>query len=396
MKIDFPTPVALTAQADTPSLLSWHENENNKVAEWRCENGSQPPTTILVVDDNVSVNEAFRLINEGHGLLWRGDYHNGRQLLLNLSKKVSKPPRNPLPVPNSALESFERNRQQNRKKAEVLSKLLLEVDGNHQLSNRRAPDVRVACEQAFGQVQHPYLIALKDLLGVIGAYEWRKNGVPIAALNQKTVHPHYGVFSPVRGEYVKLVLDAPLKQKALAFDIGTGTGILSLVLAKRGVKQIIATDISDRALSCAAENAARLGYQEQISLLKTNLFPEGKAPLIVCNPPWIPAQPTSLLEYAVYDPNSQMLKQFLAGLKDHLTVDGEAWLIMSDLAEHLGMRSRGELQNWITEAGLTIVGRIGARPTHPKSKDTSNPLYIARSKEVTSLWRLALTKASNE
>jgi hypothetical protein len=103
----------------------------------------------------------------------------------------------------------------------------------------------------------------------------------------------------------------------------------------------------------------------------------------------VPARPSSPIEYAVYDPDSQMLKGFLAGLKDHLTPDGEGWLILSDLAEHLGLRARAELLSWIEAAGLKVLGRNDVRPTHIKALDTQDPLYRARAAEVTSLWRLA-------
>jgi methylase of polypeptide subunit release factors len=110
--------------------------------------------------------------------------------------------------------------------------------------------------------------------------------------------------------------------------------------------------------------------------------------LIVCNPPWVPARPSSPLEYAVYDPDSRMLRGFLDGLAAHLAPDGEGWLILSDLAEHLGLRSRDELLGLIDVAGLQVLGRSDVRPTHPRASDTSDPLHAARAAELTSLWRL--------
>jgi prophage antirepressor-like protein len=83
-----------------------------------------------------------------------------------------------------------------------------------------------------------------------------------------------------------------------------------------------------------------------------------------------------------------MLRAFLAGLAAHLAPGGEGWLVMSDLAEHLGLRTRDEMLSWIAEAGLRVVARHDTRPTHPKAGDPSDPLFAARSKEVTSLWRL--------
>jgi hypothetical protein len=94
------------------------------------------------------------------------------------------------------------------------------------------------------------------------------------------------------------------------------------------------------------------------------------------------------VERAVYDPDNRMLLGFLNGLTDHLKPKGEAWLIMSDLAEHLGLRSREFLLDAIAKAGLRVAGRLDARPAHPKAMDETDPLHRARSIEVTSLWRL--------
>ena len=38
------------------------------------------------------------------------------------------------------------------------------------------------------------------------------------------------------------------------------------------------------------------------------------------------------------------------------TDGGEAWLILSDLAEQLGLRTNEELQKWIADAGLSGCG----------------------------------------
>ena len=94
------------------------------------------------------------------------------------------------------------------------------------------------------------------------------------------------------------------------------------------------------------------------------------------------------LERAIYDPESRMLRAFLAGLAAHLEPAGEGWLVLSDLAEHLGLRSRAELLAAIDAGGLEVAGRIETRPVHPRAQDPDDPLHAARKAEVTSLWRL--------
>ena len=161
------------------------------------------------------------------------------------------------------------------------------------------------------------------------------------------------------------------------------------MLARRGIAKVIATDMDPRALSCARENLHRLNLDDQVEVVQADLFPEGRAPLVVCNPPWLPGRPSSSIEYAIYDPDSRMLKGFLGGLAGHLAPGGEGWLILSDFAEHLGLRPREQLLAMIEQAGLTVIARHDVRPTHPRASDASDPLHAARAAEVTSLWRLA-------
>jgi len=383
--------------SDTMGQLSWLEGGTKRSASWRSESGWPAPKKVVVADDAMNADTAYRLALEGTALLWRGDFQNARQLLSALVRRIehksdrarrAKAGKGGAPTPS---ELFHRHRLQQLQRARTLAMLLIPFEAGHTIPLRRAPDVREACLEAYGPVDSPYVASLRELLGVIGAHEWRRKGVRIPALDAN-IHPWYGVFSPVRGEYVELVAQAPLPKGAkLAFDIGTGTGVLSAVLARRGMKQVLATDMDARALGCARENIARLGLAAQVEVIQADLFPEGRAPLVVCNPPWLPGKPSSAIEYAIYDPDSRMLKGFLGGLAQHLEPGGEGWLVLSDLAEHLGLRTREQLLGWIADAGLDVVARHDVRPTHGKASDPDDPLHAARSREVTSLWRLRAT-----
>lgn len=355
-----------------------------------------PPGRVVIADDGLSADAAYRLACSGTAILWRGDFNNARQLLPAISRRLERTLRRgtrkaPKSTP-SLTEAFHVYRQSQARRARIMGMLLVTLDGDYRVPLPRAPDVRKACFEAYGPGDKSIVISLRELLGLIGAHEWRKKGVPIPALDDR-IHPHYGVFSPIRGEYVGLVAETPLPSLTRAFDIGTGTGVLAAVLARRGVVRIVATDQDARALACAAENIARLGVSGNVEVVYADLFPEGRAPLIVCNPPWIPARPSSPLEHAVYDPESRMLRGFISGLAAHLEQGGEGWLILSDIAERLGLRTRDELLKAIDAAGLRVAGRLDARPHHPKTTDVTDPLHAARAAEITSLWRLTVQGA---
>lgn len=384
--------------------LAWVDAQGHEwTSRWRTEAGVAPPSKWVLADDTLSADAAYRVVCEGSALVWQGDYQNARQMLQALARRVDRKPRKFKKAATGAAEAFHQHRQGQAQRARLLGQLLIPIDAQYRVALRRGPDVPDALREVWGEPGGlTSLVSLRELLGLVGAHEWRKKGVEVAALDRLVgrtpasgarIHPHYGVFSPVRGEYVDLVASAPLPRTLNAgswvVDVGVGTGVLSAVLALRGAWRVMATDIDPRALACAAANLDRLGLSGRVSLLQTDLFPPGRADLVVCNPPWLPATPSSPIEHAIYDPDSRMLKAFIAGLADHLNEGAEGWLILSDLAEHLGLRSRAQLLGWIKSGGLTILGRLDARPRHPKAQDSQDPLHAARSLEVTTLWRLA-------
>jgi methylase of polypeptide subunit release factors len=379
---------------DAP-LIRWTEEGHEHSARWRSERGAPPPSKVSIVDDRIKADDAYGLACQGVGLLWRGDFQNARQMLTAMAHRADRTPRNAgkaLSAPaGPTAELFNLERQARAQRARTLGMLLVPIEADYAIPLRRAPDLREACTEAWGPGGEACVVSLRELQGVVGAHEWRRTGVEVPALGAR-VHPYYGVFAPIRNEYVDLVAKAPLPaalaSSSLAFDVGTGTGVLAALLARRGVQRVIATEMDARALACACDNMQRLGLASRVQVVQADLFPDGRASLVVCNPPWLPARPSSPLEHGIYDPDSRMLQGFLRGLPSHLESGGEGWLILSDLAEHLGLRTREELLSAIEAAGLTVIGRMDARPKHPRAADASDPLYRARKAEVTSLWRL--------
>ena len=355
---------------------------------WLSHSNIKPPTQLQYSDkhQNLSAEQALKLWRDKTATVWQGDYHQAKALLDAVKRRLHKP----LKTSDDVLDTFHKWRLQQQQRSQLLSHLLVAVDANWQLNIARAPNIQAACKQAFGfDNTETVLLPLHALLGYIGAEQWHQRGVGIGALNGSHIHVPFGVFSPLRGEYLDLLSNTALPTTCqTAWDIGTGSGVLAAILAKRGINHIIATDTNPVAIATAAANFARLGVSEQINLSEQDLFPEGCADLIVCNPPWLPAKPSSLIETALYDPNSQMLRAFLSGVAKHLNEQGQAWLIMSNLAELIGLRGMNELNTWIAEAGLHILAKHDTNPKHAKAQDSSDVLHAVRSKEITSLYCL--------
>jgi SAM-dependent methyltransferase len=373
-------------------VIHWREGGQEFEARWRSHSDAPPPTRVVIADGTMTADEVYGLACQGTALLWRGDYQDARQMLNAMGKRADRRPRRGRRPPADPAGAFHLHRQARSQRARTLNTLLIPLNEDYSIPLRRAPDIREACAEAWGPALTASVAPLRALLGVIGAHEWRSNGLDIPEAGGR-IHPHFGVFAPIRREYLDLVSETPLPpacaSSSIAFDIGTGTGVLAAVLARRGIERVIATDLDARALACARENVRRLGFAGRVEVEQADLFPDGRAALAVCNPPWIPARPSSTMESGIYDPDSRMLRGYLRALPEHLLPGGEGWLILSDLAEHLHLRTRAQLLEEFEAARLCVLGRHDVPPRHPRAADETDPLHVARAAEVTSLWRLA-------
>ncbi len=371
-----------------PALITWTEKQQAHQALWLTHNQHKPPQSITVIDENINADAALKLAYANTAMLWRGDFHQAKQLLAAIKRRLqNKKSKNP---EQSLAARFHQHRMQQGQNSRILSSLLIEISPDWQLNLPRAPQIKAALQSAQLDNQgQNCVMPLHNLLGYIGAHEWYQKGVVISVLDEQRIHVPFGVFSPLRGEYLDLVNQAPLPNPCqTAFDIGTGSGVLAAVLAKRGIANIIGTDTNPLAIDTAHANAQRLGFAQQIRIIQQNLLPEGMADLIVCNPPWLPAKPSSAIESALYDPDSQMLLAVLEQAGQHLNPNGQLWIVMSDLAEHLHLRDTHFLNQVFTKHGWQVHATHQTKPTHPKSNDASDPLAMARNREATSLYVL--------
>lgn len=122
---------------------------------------------------------------------------------------------------------------------------------------------------------------------------------------------------------------------ASVLEIGTGSGLVSLCCLQAGARLVVATDINPKAVENAQLNGRELGFGEK---LEVRLVPR-RAPgawtvvrlderfdFIISNPPWEDAKPKAVEEFALYDPNFELLDSLLAGARAHLNPEGRMWL----------------------------------------------------------------------
>jgi 2-polyprenyl-3-methyl-5-hydroxy-6-metoxy-1,4-benzoquinol methylase len=375
--------------------ISWREGREERRGRWLSPT-SAAPRVVGDAGDATTASEALARARRGEGLVYRGDYHNARQLLTAMARRLERTQQGRGPRgagqarSTGAGQAWRDELERRRLSHDVLTRLLVPIEKGFEVRARRAPDASAALSEALGpHTELPGLLPLRDLLGMIGAHEWRRRGVEVPALGAR-VHPHFGVYAPIRGEHVELVARAaaewPVAGKRVV-DVGTGTGVLAFVLAKAGAT-VVAADVERRAVACAQENAERLGLADRVRVVQADLFPPGEADLVVSNPPWLPGDAHSPLERAVYDPGGAFLERLVLGLPSSLGPAGEAWIVISDLAELLGLRPPGHLGALAARAGLRVADVREARPVHPRARDAEDPLHAFRAREVTRLYRI--------
>lgn len=119
-----------------------------------------------------------------------------------------------------------------------------------------------------------------------------------------------------------------IKEKKRVLEIGTGSGIISVMLALL-IKdiEIVAVDINDKALELAQQNAQKHGVLDKITFLKSDLFENvaGQFDMCVSNPPYI-ANEYALPKNVQYEPSNalfggnigdELLKQIIDKTVEH-------------------------------------------------------------------------------
>ena len=143
---------------------------------------------------------------------------------------------------------------------------------------------------------------------------------------------------PETEELVELILAENPNGNLKVLDIGTGSGVIALSLAKnRADWSVTAADISQDALDLASENAKSLDLE--ITFIKSDCFSEisAKYDIIVSNPPYISRSDESEVGLNVlhYEPHLALFadedglaiyRKIAEEAKDYLTGGGKIYL----------------------------------------------------------------------
>ena len=236
------------------------------------------------------------------------------------------PPRPAHPPPPGDLAlAFRADRDARRVEHEVLTRLVVPVEEGWRVALARAPDVAAACEEALGPMpEGPGLLPLRDLLGIVGAHEWRRRGVEVPALG-------------ARASAVRRLRPRPRRVRGPRRSRSGGVARRGQARLRRGHRhrRPRARPRARRRARDRDRRRARRGRlrdrerraarpSDRVVAVQADLFPEdaARADLVVSNPPWLPADAASPLERAVYDPGGKFVERLVLALPGRLAPGG--------------------------------------------------------------------------
>ena len=103
--------------------LAWEAGGQPRRARYISARPGKAPVRAVAAGDELTADAAFRLVSQGTAIVWTGDYHNARQLLTALARRIDR--RRPKPVSHEPAAAFNAYRQEQAQRANLLGLLLV-------------------------------------------------------------------------------------------------------------------------------------------------------------------------------------------------------------------------------------------------------------------------------
>jgi SAM-dependent methyltransferase len=227
-------------------------------------------------------------------------------------------------------------------------------------------------------------LPLVDLQELHGQWERYAQGVPMAVLGHR-LRPFSGVYAPKRTVHLELFatwLAGWQGPRDRAVDVGTGSGVLALMLAKAGFATVAATDCNPNAVESTRREVERLELQGRVRPLHVDLLGNPRQPvdLVVFNPPWTQGTVRHPLDRALLF-DDDLFERFFDQVDEHLAPDGRAVLLFSDLLRLVQPDVPHPIEAELERGRLRLVQKLRRRvPRTPGGR---------RTRERVEVWELA-------
>ncbi len=332
-------------------------------------------TTVERVDLRAPLAEAAARLRAGETLMVTDAYGRGADILDTLRRQL-RPPADDAPY--AARQAFLRAWRE-------ASLRLLAPIVQHRVALTDAAEIGFLAE-LYPELDR-FALPLVEIQSLHGAWTLYEAGVHLAVLGHR-VHPFYGTYAPSRTSHLEL-FGTWLSQYAgpltRAVDVGTGCGVLALMLSKRRFEQVIATDSNPNAVESAARELARFPAPLPIELRCGDLLDEVSAPaeVIVFNPPWTKGPVESLLDRALQFQDG-LFERFFEQAHAKLTPSGRVVLLFSNIISLVQPDVPHPIEAELARGRFKLVQKLTRKVKSPPDESGRR----RRTKERVEVWEL--------
>ncbi len=322
------------------------------------------------VDRNVPPAQAAAWLVEGRSLIVTDRFGTGLDILAALRVQLADPGEDAGYVAKRAF----------RDAFQAAAKRLLAPVVGRKVALADAPRAGFLAELYSDHAD--FALPVEDAKVLSSAWDWYESGVYFAVLGYR-VHPFYGTYIPARMEHLELFGTWLAKYEGgrnRAIEVGTGSGVLTLQLAKAGFRQIVATDINPNAIESVARQLRRHPVAAEVELQHADLLgaERGPADLIVSNPPWMKGEVGRTLDLAMYFQDG-FFERFFDQVLQRLAPGGRVVLVFSNIIELSQPDVPHPIQTELERGRFTLVAKLTRRV---------KPLR-RRTREKVEIWELA-------
>jgi hypothetical protein len=276
------------------------------------------------IDADTSSVQAAEALLRGEKLRVVDHFRRGVEILECLEARID------WPGPDADYAS---RRAAERRFREVAQRLLAPIEG-HRLALEGATPIGFLSE--LYPEKSSFWLPFIQVQELYGAWERYRDGIHLAVLGHK-LHPFFGTYVPTRTTHIELFgtwLSQYDGARTQATDVGTGCGVLALMLAKSGFDRVRATDINPNAVESVTRELERRPTRPPIDPVVADLLGEGTDPvdLVVFNPPWTQGKVEGLLDHAlIYEPG--LFERFFEQAHQQLSEEGRVVLLFSNIIQ---------------------------------------------------------------
>jgi methylase of polypeptide subunit release factors len=328
------------------------------------------------VERSVPPRQAAARLRDGGVLMVTDHYSTGAEILAQLASLERSPPEH----------AGYQVRQEFQRRQRLAALRLLAPIKNHRLALTDARPIGFLKElyPDLPTFVLPFLV-VQELHGAWIRYQ---EGSHLAVLGHR-VHPFYGTYVPTRTSHLELFGTWVSQYKGTrgrAVDVGTGCGVLALMLTKAGFESVLATDSNPNSIESVKRQLERLPITPPIELAHGDLLCESASPadLIVFNPPWIYGRVEDLLDRALYFEDG-LFERFFEQATANLKPEGRVVIVFSNVNQLVQPNVPHPILAEIERGRFSLVQKLQrkVKPTPGKGG------VRRRTKEKVEIWELA-------